>query len=199
MDAKVASYISSAIIDMLDSGFDINISKGHLGSYLDDSNKFLQVGLRNQNKVFDWFPDFIHEYCHFLQHKEGQFTGKKWTEIYRLFNKIKRGKRLSRSINRNRIIRKVQNVELDAEKRVIQEIEKHNLPVDIKRYAQRANAYIYFHNFLIERRRDIFAADTWENQEVFNLMPCRFLLRYDRMPSKYRRLIIKLYKEENKK
>jgi hypothetical protein len=194
MDAKIASYISNAVIDMLDAGFSVSILKDHLGSDLDDKNKSFRVGLRNQKN--DWFPDFVHEYCHFLQHKEGKFVGKKWLETFKLFRQVERGKRLPRGISKSRIIREMQRMELDSEKRVVLEIERYNLPVDKKRYIQRANAYVFFFNFLLENSRKIYLSTSWDCQEVFNLMPCRFLSRYDRMPTKYKRLIKKLYREE---
>jgi hypothetical protein len=101
------------------------------------------------------------------------------------------GKRLTKK-KVQAYIKGVLAVELDCEKRAVENIKKFGLPCDIDDYIQKANAYVYFYQFVLKRRKWYSPGKApYEIPEVYSKMPTKFLNRYDRMPAKY----LKLYDE----
>jgi hypothetical protein len=191
MDAIIASYTSKALIDILDSGFQIKLIHSSIdGGLVDDTKKLLAVNTKGN--IESWFSIFVHEYCHFLQWKEKKFTGKKWDDTFgRLYAWIN-GKEEILKKERVLLSRRAKRVELDCERRTVAEIRKHKLPIDVDRYIQKANAYIFSYGFLAEGEKDLYSRGMFDSSLIYNLMPKHFLTRYDRMPRRYREMIIKL-------
>lgn len=79
------------------------------------------------------------------------------------------------------------DVELDNEIRTVRLIKKFKLPINIKKYIQAANCYLFFHQVMFENR-------TWYNKRMFDPeiiahMPDHFLpeesYKIGRMPREY--------------
>jgi len=191
MDSTIASYLSRALIDILDSDFQVRLVNNLSdGGQVDDSQKYLAVNVKKG--IGNWFPTFVHEYCHFCQWKEKKFTGQKWDHTFGELYKWIEGKIDLSKKDRILFSRRARRVELDCERRTVSEIEKHNLPIDADRYIQKANAYIFSYEFLIENQKDLYNSGAYDSSLIYNLMPKHFLTRYDRIPSRYREMIIKL-------
>ena len=100
---------------------------------------------------WEWFSSFIHEYCHFLQHKDEHplFSG---DSLYNAWNTF--GEYLDGKIELNDEVRHafdiVQGCELDCEKRAVEIIQEFGLNINLKEYIQRANAYIFFFEVMLE-------------------------------------------------
>jgi hypothetical protein len=199
MNKIISNYISKAIIDMLDHNIQIKLINKfeHTnmfeadGMFDDDLLLFIVVVA---DKTEEWFPIFIHEYCHFKQWKEKKFTNKEWINTFtKLYKWIDSGEELDKK-EQVLYARRARRAELDCEKRAVEEIKKYNLPINIDKYIQTANAYVFSYNFLVEGNKKLYG--TGFNENVTDTMPKKFLSRYDRIPRKYREAIIKLSEEE---
>lgn len=195
MNKKISSYISKAVIDILKQGYQLRfLHKFSVAGEVDDKKKILTVCM--DGPTFYWFPNFVHEYCHLQQTKEKMFSNKLWQETDRIYtdwtlDKIKLSNKDAAIIGRRQRF-----MELDCEKRVIREIKKYSLPVDIPTYIQSANVYIYSYTFLVENRVDLYNAVLAGDPDFCSLMPTHFLSRYDRIPKRYREMVEKLVKNE---
>lgn len=189
MNQKIASYLSKAVIDILDQGYSLRfLHKFADSGEILDWKKMFTVSIRGS--VDEWFPSFIHEYCHLQQTKEGAFSTKLWIETDKIYtdwtlNKIELSNKDAAFIGRRQRL-----VELDCEKRAVREIKKYKLPVNINTYIKQANAYIYSYTFLVENRVDLHNLSPAGDPRCYNLMPTHFLSRYDRIPKKYREVVI---------
>lgn len=195
MNKKISSYISNAVIDILEQGYQLKLlHKFYCAGEMDDQKKILTVEIGSDTE--DWFPNFIHEYCHLQQVKDGLFSTKLWEQTDSLYtdwtlDKIKLSNKDAAIIGRRQRF-----MELDCEKRAIKEIKKYKLPVDIPTYIQSANAYIYSYTFLVENRVDLYNAVLAGDPDFCDLMPTHFLSRYDRIPKKYREMVEKLVEKK---
>lgn len=94
-----------------------------------------------------WLGILLHEYCHVTQWFEDiplwrNYRGEMWDWLA--------GKRIK---DPAKAVRSVQALEEDCERRTIRLIWELNAPVDIERYSRAANAYLHFHNVMMDRRR----------------------------------------------
>jgi len=94
-----------------------------------------------------WLGVLLHEYSHLTQ----------WAESQRVWNEYREdiwdwlaGKRIR---NPEAAVRSVQAVEEDCERRTIRLIQELQAPVDLERYVRGANAYVHFHNVILETRK----------------------------------------------
>jgi hypothetical protein len=72
------------------------------------------------------------------------------------------------------VVDKVLEMELDCEKRSIEKIKKYKLPINVKEYTQKANAYMYFYRALAKTRK-------WTNKSK---SPYSLTNIWKQMPSK---------------
>jgi hypothetical protein len=85
------------------------------------------------------------------------------------------------------------DLELDNEKRSVKIIKKFNLPIDIKEYTKRANAYVQFYNYMmITRRWSDPKNSPYTNKKIIEAMPDRFNMDYTVLPKK----LLKVFIEE---
>ena len=188
MNKKYRKYLQNAVVDMLEHDVEIKFLKHfkHAGEWLDIEKVFV---CKIDNDIEGWFQVFIHEYCHFQQWKDKKYSGGKWakwdTELQlwldgKLYLSKKKGKYFAA---------RMRTVELDCEKRAVKEIKKYKLDIDISYYIQQANAYIYSYNILGEMGY-WYKGMPCEVPEIIDLMPSKFVKRYDRMPKGYRELVL---------
>lgn len=115
------------------------------GGYFDGDAKVLAVATGRDTQV--WLGTLLHEYCHVTQ----------WVESQPLWRAYDEG--MWRWLDGNRVrdpekaVRSVQALEEDCERRTIRLIQELGAPVDLERYVRGANAYIHFHNVLLETRK----------------------------------------------
>lgn len=104
----------------------------------------------------EWFPVYVHEYCHFTQWRD---EIPEWDALWRmglyydnfLDQWIERGLEF-RSWTIRHYIQAGINIEADCERRVIELINEYDFPIDPEEYAQKANAYVHFYNYVEENR-----------------------------------------------
>jgi hypothetical protein len=87
----------------------------------------------------------------------------------------------------SKILKKIQAVELDCEKRTVKKIKKYNLPINIDRYIKEANACLWWYTSVTITRR-------WDGQQysrpsVLKLMPTHFNNDYTVLPDNFLELV----------
>lgn len=99
-----------------------------------------------------WLGVLVHESCHMDQWIE---DCKYWRdapdEVYDIEELIITGKKVHLSTARAAIDRIIM-LEADCERRAIEKIKAFNLPLDVVRYTQSANCYLYFYSALLHYR-----------------------------------------------
>jgi len=88
-------------------------------------------------------------------------------------------------------------LELDCEKRSIQNIKKYNLPIDVPSYIQKANSYVLFYNYLKKSRKwskPGNAPFSPKNESLWSLCPKTFRpdSYYETIPKKIHNKFIEL-------
>lgn len=132
-----------------------------------------------------------HEYCHFLQWKH-EFPGfARFDKHFPAWNSWLNGKRNLNKKDLHIRFLAIRNLELDCERRTVELIRKYKLPVNIEKYIQDANAYMYFYAYIKKHR-------IWPNKKIpmtiKNKMPIRFLKKandYNIMPEEFEHLMTK--------
>lgn len=123
----------------------------------------------------DWLRIYVHEYSHFLQYinkaPEWAPAEGSYQRFFTWLEKERGSKLLMKDVY---VIQKVESL---CDRRAVKLIKKWKLPIDIDKYIQGSNAYIYFYMEVVARRswgapRKKFPYNV---PEVLNKMPCKFL------------------------
>jgi hypothetical protein len=157
-----------------------------VGGYFDEANRVLKI----RGKGNYTLGILVHEYCHFLQMMDGCAYLKQYDEKGREWEEWLSGElELPQRLLHNNFLA-IRNYELDCEKRAAKLIEKLKLPVDVGRYIQGANAYMFFLAFVKKTR-------TWpqklhlRDREILDSMPKVFLKanQYNSLPEGFEDMI----------
>lgn len=150
--------------------------------YFDEEEKVLAVAINSDI----WLGVLVHEYCHLTQWVD---NCKEWKAGCRGLPKVDEwlgGKKVS---GIKKALAQSRDLELDNEKRSVKMIKKWKLPIDIKNYTQRANAYVQFYNWLWYSKRWCKPNNTpYGNETIINSMPTTFRMNYETMSDKYKQL-----------
>lgn len=151
--------------------------------------------LKNIN---EWIHIFAHESCHKDQYIEQIPVWKKnikldgdYHDPNALLHEWLEHKRELNSRQLHEVMIAVSQIELDCEIRTAKKIDKFYLPINLKEYIQKANAYIYLYLVIKQTR-------LWYQQgkSPFNIpaiwtkMPTHFDNDYTRLPTKVKNLIL---------
>lgn len=120
------------------------------GYFVEEPTPILAVATGKSSRK--WFKTLVHEYCHMLQWLE---QTRKWKDS------AKSDYMWSWFVGEDRVTRRqayrsalyALDLELDCERRVLRLIKKLDLPIDPVRYAQEANAYVYFYYAALKHKR----------------------------------------------
>lgn len=140
-DKRVTQFIGESVIkygSKLIEFHPIKKFKGSGMSYVGCASKdLLQVATGGNFE--DWFQTFIHETCHLDQHKErSRWFYHRQTKVYKFDEWLSFR---SEDLNWSDVVQ-ILELEHDCETRSLLKIQKENLPVDAKIYAQKANHYL---------------------------------------------------------
>ena len=132
-----------------------------------DKTALLAIGTKKETKL--WIPVLLHEYCHFTQWNE---KCKIWKEYSRLTLKKKKNDK-----DKKKLYQVTMHLEADCEHRTINLIKKLKLEkyIDLKKYAQCANAYITFYHVYVKTGK-------WYQKAPFDI---KDILKY--MPTKIKK------------
>jgi hypothetical protein len=119
------------------------------GYFVDSPFSRFAVGAGKDEDL--WFPIFIHEYCHFTQWRD---KIPEWSKLWKdgiyyddFLDRWTGGEKFSDEIIDDFIDAGIA-IESDCECRVVELLKQNVLGIDPKEYAQRANAYVHFYNYI---------------------------------------------------
>jgi hypothetical protein len=119
--------------------------KGKAGGFFDDTNRILSVA--TNLPLTKWIELMVHETCHMDQWIE---SSKYWTtdlnDALHTFDRYISGKYEPNIIEATDLI---VMMEADCERRACRKISEYELPINVKSYAKRANAYLLSHKAMI--------------------------------------------------
>ena len=139
--------------------------------YFDEEVGVLAIAIGREG----WLGVLVHEYGHLTQWVE---QCKAWTDGAGTANidHWLSGKRVR---NIKVALAKTRDLELDNEKRSVKLIKKWELPIDIKVYIQKANAYVQFYNYIYYTRRWATPTNSpYRNPAIYGKMPTTFRMNY---------------------
>jgi hypothetical protein len=115
-----------------------------------------------------WLPIFTHESSHMDQWLENSSF---WltSEDFLVLDNWLEGKDYPLE-EITSFIHKVILVEADCELRTMEKIKKYSLPIDLAVYAQRANSYLHYYQWLLKSRA-WYKTAPYEIKEIVSLMP----------------------------
>lgn len=131
---------------------------------------FLSIAVKKDIKK--WLPIFVHLTCKMDQWLEKSDL---WLESnsYQVLNDWLQGKDFPHE-DIQALIKKIILLQVDCEKRSIEKIKQNYLPIDTGTYAQRANAYIYFYQYML-KNRTWYKTAPYEISEILYYMPKEIL------------------------
>lgn len=150
--------------------------------YFDSGERLLAVAT---NRV-DWLSILVHEYAHLTQWVDN-------CEAWRLgSNSLTKafGWLEGDDVRNYRFhLGRVRDLELDNEKRSVKLIKKWQLPIDVKEYTQKANAYVLYYNWMCYTRRWMSTKTSpYSNPTIYAKMPTTFRTSYRVLCKKHRKL-----------
>ena len=120
----------------------------------------------------EWFPIFIHEYCHYRQWKEKEPCYFKMKEVDaegRLDRWIGGEEHLMDFVYRYADLTKAN--EYNCEERVVVILEAHpELDIDKIKYIKQANSYVWFYD-IIPQVRQWYGTAPYEVEEIYSKLP----------------------------
>jgi hypothetical protein len=169
--------------ESVDCGDEIKCS-----GFFDESMLELHVATKKSQR--DFFPIFVHEFCHFLQWTEG-------SKVYKNISGTQKDRDMWKWLNGDDIpmervrksIKAYQELELDCEKRVIQTIDEFNLSIAKSDYIKQSNIYILFYS-LIKKTRKWYKYPPYNIPELRELVPDTLITNF-KLPKEYTKIALK--------
>lgn len=150
--------------------------------YFDEEAKELVVAGNHP----EYLSILVHEFAHLTQWVDNCEPWRKLGDSLEKIHDWLGGKEVK---GIKRALAKARNLELDNEKRSVKIIKEWNLPIDIKLYTQKANAYVQFYNWMYYTRRWCTVKNSpYRNKKIYTNMPTIFKMNYEEMSEKYRKL-----------
>lgn len=153
------------------------------GGYFDPETKTLAVAKYH----VDFLALLVHESCHLDQWCE---EAKVWKKSYEgdagnELDEFLNGKEVS---NIRAALNRVKALELDCERRSLVKINQYELPINQVVYAQKANAYLQFHNYMLLSKK--WHTSPYSDPNIYSIMPKRMMSDsyYKRLPLKIKRV-----------
>lgn len=194
------NFISLSVSDMIRKGVSVHLVNQQFlevedvacnGYFSDHPDLEFWCAVKKPRK--DWMEIYVHEYCHFLQWKKQtdkwKATSVKNGSTENLIDEWISGKPIKQDLvymyaKANR------DVEEECERMVVQNIRKYQLPINIKNYVKKANAYLYFWSALpYIRKWPTGGKGPYTIPEIVNSMPIKFQRDYDKIPDSYIKLL----------
>lgn len=125
---------------------------------------------------YDWFSTFVHEASHMEQYiEDSPYWDAATDDDYDIMEAYLNG------VGNDRIVEVLDHVvqlEADCEARTYNNIKEYDLPIDLDHYAQRANAYLYFHKVMLMKKKWYVTAP-YEQEDLISQMPKKILAPKD--------------------
>lgn len=153
----------------------VNCGGTYSSGYFDGINKKIAIAGGMDDRTF--LSILVHEASHFEQWILNNKAWKDYNKLSDKYNFIDIIKGLT-PVDSYHYCKTVAKLEWDCEKKAVQTIKKYNLPLDIKEYSQKANAYVYFWLLLPELK--VWHTDSkgskapYGNKNILKLCPTKF-------------------------
>ena len=172
--------------DLRDTEFVKLENLSDVSGYFDSEEPVLVCSMKRK----DFIEILAHEYGHLTQWSEGFHLWEETGVSLGILDEWLAGKEVPDILYH---IANCRDLELDNEKRTVKIIKKFDLPVDLKKYVKKANAYVLFYNYLAYSRRWTDPSNSpYKNKRILAAMSDRFNMKYDVLLDKYR----KIFEEE---
>jgi len=146
-------------------------------------------GITMATKQDSWFQLFVHEYCHFLQEIDDDYTENDDDDAWNNYDHWLLGKCELKPEQIKRATKLIRDCEIDCEKRAVELIKKYNLPIDVERYTQEANVYALFYTLVSKYRMWYSGESPCSIKELADLMPTEFKSSWNRVPKKFEEIV----------
>jgi len=146
-------------------------------------------GITVATKRDDWFETFIHEYCHILQELDTSYESEDDEGWYHYDNWLLGKKKLSKAAVKS-ATDAIRANEIDCERRVVELIKKHDLPIDAERYTQRANSYGLFYTVVAKHRKWYKGKAPGQVEKLVDMMPTTFKKYWHRVPKTFEKIVL---------
>lgn len=137
-----------------------------------------------------WYTDFlstlVHEYSHMLQWvEESPFrSGYRGLDSWDIVERWINGETFKKTTVK-KCIDSVRDCELDCDRRAVEIIKKHKLPINVGKYCQKASSYAYLHNYIkLSRQWEYDDYPDKNERHILKLMPTNLDSNYSRTPRK---------------
>jgi len=177
-------FIGEKIKEMISDGVSVNFVY-RVNKSKNDMNYFACDELYQKPEftmnVFDrlfHFDIFIHEYCHYEQWKE--FGKRKWNNVIKNHQLFWDWRECVVSKISKKNVRVIQQLELDADRRVLQYNNQLGLGIDEDNYCRETNAYILVYDYLYKRgiEGSYYAfPENFAIEDIKELLPNRLLTK----------------------
>ena len=125
-----------------------------------------ELRIATKRPVSTWMDVFVHETCHLDQLIQRPGWHKDKEESLGKVDEWLAGKRVEHIESH---MRQVVEMEWDCERRSVRKIARNKLPVNLKEYAQMANAYILGYHWTLQNRK--WCKKSYETTYVWTRMP----------------------------
>lgn len=161
------------------------ISKGmKVSGYFDETVPILVCSM-NTNIAYEVL---VHEFAHFTQWIDQCYE---WVTLGNSVSEVDDWLKGKNVRNIEECIAKTRDLELDNEKRAVKLIKQFNLPIDIRKYKKKANAYIMYYNYLLQSRKWCIPGNTpYSNKRLIESMPDKFNMNYSKLPKRIEKIFI---------
>jgi hypothetical protein len=144
------AFISKVTLELLEQNYSIKLlQKKHVkgcGGWFDSEKKEFFVAMKNPFS----FETFVHEYCHYLQ----------YTTDLDFWNKYAKGEFFDDFACKSK--KESLILEHDCETRALKLINDLNLPVNVDRYIQATNVYLFSYHIMQEKKK-------WPNTSLYSV------------------------------
>lgn len=184
--SEVKLLANQLLEDLLANGVRVRVENNERISYGEGSSLMCsgyfvdspapELGLAIGKPWQQWAPILLHECCHGAQWKESSLLWQNLTQngrdIVNEFDDWLEGRDESSPERLRKIVSDIQAAEFDCEERVVELIKKHQLPIDVDSYIQRANAYVWFYEYALENRSWYPSQGApYENENIWSKAP----------------------------
>jgi hypothetical protein len=125
-----------------------------------------EVRVATKRPLSTWIDVFVHETCHIDQQEQRLRWYKPREDALGKVDEWLAGKNIH---NVEKYVLLVAELEWDCERRSIRKIARNKLPINLKEYAQRANAYVLGYHWTLANRK--WCKKSYENPNVWRSMP----------------------------
>jgi hypothetical protein len=145
----------------------------------------------NEDSIYDWIHQFLHESCHmdqdFGRTKVSKETRERWDAASKdLWDWLGGKKRLSKK-RIDYVVETVIEMEKDCEMRTVQKIKDFKLDIDIPGYIRQANVHLY--SYLIFKQKRAYIQKIGMGQLPY--VSTKFKKSYKKVPAKLRSMLNK--------